>query len=117
MFTTIATDINVTINSLYLYVPILIPSTITRVMFNESFMNNYTITYDSWYRERKLSSDGNELQVVIGSAQHINSPKYLIGLIEAFQTEARIGTPIKKNNIAIFDKVNVRKYFCEIDSY
>ena len=24
-------------------------------MFNESNMNNYTITFDSWYTERKIS--------------------------------------------------------------
>ena len=75
IFTTIATDINVTSNSLYLYVPTLIPSTATQVMFIESIMNNYTITYDSWYTERNLSTDGNELQVDIGSAQHNKSPK------------------------------------------
>ena len=83
-------------------------------MFNESIKNNYTITYDSWYAERKLSTDGNELQVHIGSTQHVNSPKYLIA---AFQTADRIAAPNKDNNIAIFDKVNVRKYFCEINGY
>ena len=72
IFTTIADDINVTINSLDLYVPQLIPSTTNQVMFNESIMNNYTITFDSWYTERKISNDGRELQVDIGSAQHIN---------------------------------------------
>ena len=114
IFTRIATDFIVTINSLYLFVPILIPNTRTQVLFNESIKNNYTITYDSWYTERNLSTDGNELQVDIGSAQHVNSPKYLIG---AFPTEARIGTPNKNNILAIFDNVNVRKYFCEIDGY
>ena len=49
IFTTLADDINVTINSLNLYVPQLIPSTTTQVMFNETIMNNYTITFDSWY--------------------------------------------------------------------
>ena len=58
IFTTIATDINVTINSIYLYVPILITKIQTQVMFNESIMNNYTITFDSWYSERKISNDG-----------------------------------------------------------
>ena len=69
IFTTIADDINVTINSLYLFVPILIPNSQTQVMFNEAIMNNYTITFDSWYTERKISNDGRELQVDIGSAQ------------------------------------------------
>ena len=111
IFTTIANDINVTINSLYLYVPKLIPSTSTQVMFNEAIMNNYTITFDSWYTERKISNAGRELQVDIGSAQHINSPKYLIS---AFQTNDRT-TPNKASNPAIFDSNHVTKYFVEID--
>ena len=76
IFTTIATGINVTIISLYLFVPALIPNTDTRVMFNETIKNKYTITYDSWYTKRKLSAAGNELRVDIGSAQHVISPKY-----------------------------------------
>ena len=74
-------------------------------------MNNYTITFDWWYTERKISNDGRELQVDIGSAQHINSPKYLIF---AFQTNART-TPNKAANPAIFDDNHVTKYFVEID--
>ena len=111
IFTTIADDINVTINSLYLFVPILIPNSQTQVMFNEAIMNNYTITFDSWYTERKISNTGRELQVDIGSAQHINSPKYLIS---AFQTNART-TAGKTINPAIFDSNHVTKYFVEID--
>ena len=75
IFTTIATDINVKNNSLYLYVPILIPNSGTQLLFNESIVNKYTITFDSWYTERKFSNDGRELQVDIGSAQKINNPK------------------------------------------
>ena len=108
IFTTIAADVIVTFNSLKLFVPILIPDTETQVMFNESNKNNYTITYVSWYTERKLSTNGFELQVINGSAQHSNSPKYLIG---AFQTADRIAAPNKNINIAISDKVNVRKSF------
>ena len=37
-------------------------------------MNKYTITFDSWYTERKISSDGREFQVDFGSAQHTSSP-------------------------------------------
>ena len=111
IFTTIVDDIIVTINSLYLYVPQLIPSTTAQVMFNESIMNNYTITFDSWCTERKISNDGRELQVDIASAQHINSPKYLTS---AFQTNART-TPNKNSNPAKFDNNHVTKYFDEID--
>ena len=111
IFTTIATDINVTINSLYLYVPVLIRRSETQVLFNESIMNNYTITFDSWHTERKISNDGREFQVDKGSAQKINSPKYLLG---AFQTNART-TPNKARNTAVFDTNHVTKYFVEID--
>ena len=111
VFTTLANDITVTINSLYLYVPQLIPSNSTQVMFNEAIMNNYTISFDSWYTERKISNDGRELQVDIGSAQQMNSPKYLMS---AFQTPTRT-TPNKASNPAIFDKNHVTKYFVEID--
>ena len=111
VFTTIANDIFVTINSLYLYVPQLIPSTSTQVMFNEAIMNIYTITFDSWYSERKISNDGRQLQVDIASAQGINSTKYLIS---AFQTLART-TPNKAVNPSIFDSNHVKKYFVEYD--
>ena len=110
---TIATDINVTINSLYLYVPILIPNTQTQVMFNES-IQKIIQSLMILGKERNLSTDGNDLQVDIGSTQHVNGPK---NLITTFQTEDRKGVPKKLKNIAIFDNVNVRKYFVEIDGY
>ena len=44
-------------------------------MFKESFEKIFTMAYDSWYTGRKLSTDGNELQLDFASAQHINSPK------------------------------------------
>ena len=82
------------------------------MLFNECIMNNYRVTFDSWYTERKNSNDGREIQVEIGSAQHTNSPKYLIG---AFQTKGRIETPDKSRNLAVFDTNNVGKYCIEID--
>ena len=81
-------------------------------MFIESIMNNHTINFDSWYTERNLSNNGRELQVDIGSAQHITSPKYLKG---AFETDGRIGTPNKANNPTTFDNNHFRKYIVEID--
>ena len=44
-------------------------------MFKESFENKFTMAYDSWYTERKLSTDGNELKLDFASAQHNKSPK------------------------------------------
>ena len=81
-------------------------------MFIESSMNNCTITFDSWYTERKISNNGREFQVDIGSAQHVKSSKYLI---TAFQTTDRIGVPNRANNIAVFDTNHVTNYFVEID--
>ena len=75
IFTTMANDINVTINSLYLFVPITTPNRETQRMFNESIKINYTITFDSWYTERKKVTEGGELQVDIASSQSTNSPK------------------------------------------
>ena len=46
-------NIDVTINNINLYVPNLIPSVETKVMFNEATQNNYKISYDEWFTERR----------------------------------------------------------------
>ena len=112
IYTSIGVNIDVTINSLYLFVPTYTPSTETQLMFNESIQNNYRIFFDDWYTERRVVSDAIT-QIDIGSAQQINSPKYLIC---AHQTAARLNAPDKGLNISRFDNLNVRKYFVEIDS-
>ena len=78
IYTSIAygTQINVTINSLYLYVPFFIPSTDTQVIFNESIQNNYRIFFDEWYTERRMATD-QIFQVDIGSSQAGSSPIFL----------------------------------------
>ena len=112
IYTSIGDNINVTINSLYLFVPTLIPNTETQLMFNESIQNNYRIFFDDWFTERRIVSD-TITQIDIGSAQQANSPKYKIC---AHQTAARINAPDKGLNISRFDKLNVRKYYVGIDS-
>ena len=112
IYSSMADDINVTINNLYLYVPKLIPSVETQVIFNEATQNNYKISFDEWYTERRVISD-TITQMDIGTSQHVNSPKYLIG---AHQTRTRADTANKNNNIAIFDNLNLQKYYVEIDS-
>ena len=104
-------DINVTINNLYLFVPNLIPSVETQVMFIEATQNNYKISYDEWYTERRIISD-TITQLDIGSSQNVQSPKYMIG---AHQTKDRIDAPISTKNVAIFDNLDLRKYSIEID--
>ena len=54
LYTTMADNINVTIINLYLYVPNLIPSGETQVMFNEATQKNYKIFYDEYYTERRV---------------------------------------------------------------
>ena len=111
IYTSMTDDINVTINNLYLYVPNLIPSIETQLMFNEASQNNYKISYDEWFTERRIISD-TITQLDIGSSQNIQSPKYLIG---AHQTKDRIDAPISTKNVAIFDNLDLRKYYIEID--
>ena len=106
-----ADQVNVTINSLYLFVPFLIPSTETQLIFNESIQNNYRIFFDEWYTERRIVTD-QIYQIDIGSAQAANSPKYLIC---AHQTANRADANSKRTNKSVFDHLNVRKYFIEID--
>ena len=112
IYSSMADDINVIINYLYLYVPNLIPNAETQIMFNEATQNNYRISFDEWYTERRVISD-TITQLDIGTSQHVKSPKYLIG---AHQTRTRADTANKNNNIAIFDNLNLQKYYVEIDS-
>ena len=53
---TSTTHVNVTINNLYLYIPNLIPTVETQLVFNEATQNNYKISYDEWYTERRVKS-------------------------------------------------------------
>ena len=105
IYTSMDDDINVTINNLYLYVPNLIPSVETQVVFNEATQNNYKISYDEYFTERRVISD-MITEADIGSSQPVKSPKYLIG---AHQTRTRADTANKNNNIAIFDNLNLQK--------
>ena len=105
IYSSMADDINVTVNNLYLYVPNLLPNVETQVMFNEATQNNYKISFDEWYTERRVISD-TITQLDIGTSQRVNSPKFLIG---AHQTRTRADTANKNNNIAIFHNINLQK--------
>ena len=88
-----ADDINVTNISLYLYIPNLVPSVETQLMFNEATQNNYKISFVEWYTEIRIISD-LLVQHDIGSAKQVNSPKFLI---RAHQTQLRTATLDNKN--------------------
>ena len=100
-----AVDIKVTIKNLYFFIPNLIPSVENQLMFNEGTQNIYEISYAENYAARRLISD-MIVQVYMGSAQQVSSPKYLIG---AHQTRDTIENPNKKINNAILDKLNLHK--------
>ena len=104
-------DINVAINNWYLFVSNLIPSVQTQVMFSEATQNNYKIFFDEWFTERRIISD-QITQLDIGSSQSVQSPKYLIG---AHETKDSIDAPISTKNVSIFDNLDLRKYYFEID--
>ena len=72
MYTSMADDINMTINCLYLYIPKLIPSVENQLMFNEATQNNYKISYPEYFTERRVILD-LLVQIDIGSAQKLNS--------------------------------------------
>ena len=97
IYTSMTDDINVTINKLYLYVPNLIPSVVTQVVFNEATQNNYRISYDEWFTGRRIISD-TITQLDVGSSQNVQTPKYLIG---AHPTKGRIDGAISTKNVAI----------------
>ena len=74
IFTTIATNINIEINSLYLFVPTYIPSPETQVMFNDSIKNNFNISFDAWTTDREIVNTGLEYQLDIEALQILIVP-------------------------------------------
>ena len=111
IYTSMADDINVGIVNLYLFVPNLIPSVETQIMFNKATQNNYKLSLDEYYTERRVILD-MIIQHDIGSAQQVNAPKFLFC---AHQTNDRIDSPNTNKNNAIFDHLHLRKYYVEID--
>ena len=95
---------NVIINNLYLNVPNLLANVETQVMFNEATQTNYKISSEESYTERRVISD-TITHLDFGTSQHVNSPKYLIGV---HQTRTRSDTANKNFNIAIFDNIMLK---------
>ena len=87
---TLGDDIKVNFDISFLYVPVLIPNAGRQIMLVDSIKNSLTLSLDSWSTGGKTDGTHLQLQVDIGSAQKIISPKYLI---VAHQTAARIGVP------------------------
>ena len=115
LYTTLGgNDVNVTINSIYLYIPSLVPSAEQQQMFNEAIIENFTLAFDAWITDRKPVNTGNEYQLDIESASNINIPLYLIVAHQQTQRDNPARPPKQFNN-AIFDHVRKKRYFVEID--
>ena len=115
LYTTLGgNDVNVTINSIYLYIPSLVPSADQQQNFNEVVREIFTLSFDAWVTDRKPVNTGNEYQLDIGSASNINIPLYLIVAHQKTQRENPARPPTQFNN-AVFDNVNVKRYFVEIE--
>ena len=80
-------------------------------MFSEATQNKYMISYDEYFIERRVLLD-LLVQHDVGSSQKVKSPKFLIS---AHQTKDRILIPNKNNKIAIFDNLDLREYYVELD--
>ena len=58
IYATLGDDFKFTIINFYLFAPIFTPSAETQARFIETIKNDYTISFVSWYTDRKLVSDG-----------------------------------------------------------
>ena len=112
-------DVNVIIISSSLFIPQIKPSPETQVIFNEAISKTFTLSYEPWTTDRKPVDTAREIQRDISSASNIISPLYVMA---AHQKTQRPVPAIPANNLlnnrfnnAIFDHVDVRKYYSEID--
>ena len=99
-----------TINSIYLYIPCLVPSAEQQQIFKESIRQSFTIPFDSWLTDRKPVNTGNEYQLDIGSASNINVTLYLIVAHQKTQ-RANPARPPNQFIDAVFDHVDFKRYF------
>ena len=83
-------------------------------MFNEAIRENFTLSFDAWVTDRKPVNTGNEYQLALGSASNINIPLYFIVAHQKTQRDIPARPPNQFNN-AVFDNVDVKRYFVEID--
>ena len=106
--------INVTIKSLFSYIPIIIPSLQIQLKFNGSISRSFTLSFDSWTTGRKPVNGGEEYQLDIASPSNVNSPLYLVAVHQQAERE-NPARPLNQYNKAIYDNVDLGKYFVEID--
>ena len=81
IYTSLADDIIVTNNNLYVFVPNLIQSVETQLMFNEANQNIYKISSDEYYTERRVIKD-MIVEHDIGQRNKSTLPNILFALIK-----------------------------------
>ena len=114
-FTTLrGDDVNVTINSIYLFIPSPVPSHEKQQIFNESIAQSFTLSFALWVSVRKPINTGNEYQLYIGSVSNINTPFNLINAHQKAQRDNPARPPSQFND-AIFDNVDVKRFFVGIN--
>ena len=112
MYTTLLdNEVNVTINSISLFIPQIIPSPETLVIFNEAVSKIFSLSYESWTTDRKAVDTSREFQVDVSTASNINSPLYLIAAHQKTQKLDAAGDVLPNNRFikATFDHVDVKK--------
>ena len=75
---------------------------------------NFTLSFDAWATDRKPFNTGKEYQLDIGSTPNKNNPLYLTVAHQKTQRDNPAKPPNQFNN-AVFDNVDVKRYFVEID--
>ena len=112
-------DVNVTINSISLFIPQIIPFPETQNFFNEAIPKTFSLSYESWTTDRKPVDTAIEFQIDISSASNLITPLYLKAAHQKTQRPdpANPANNLSNNrfNNAIFDHVETGKYFLEID--
>ena len=112
-------DVIVTLKSISLFIPQIIPSPETQVIFNESISKTFSLSYESWTTDCKPVDTAREFKVDISTASNIKCPLYLIAAHQKTQRPdpANPANKLsnKRFNNAIFDHVEVRKFYSEID--
>ena len=74
IYTTLDDNIKVNFNKLFLFVSIVFPDAQTQAIFNDSFKESFTLSFDHLTSGRKNVDTQLEYQLDIGSAQNIKSP-------------------------------------------
>ena len=102
-------------STVYIYIyEVLSPPQNSTKKFSESIESSFILFFDSWVIDWEPFNSGNEYQLDIRSASNINMPLYLIGAHQETEHDIQARPPNQFSN-AIFDNVDVREHFIEID--